>query len=464
MSESTTSRVECPVCGEEFDPTAAGGWCTNSECGQWRYEDVDVGASTDNSLSETTSADADPLAPDESDDGEHIEGAAEDAADAVAESIDRDDTAGGEAHDEPDEPVEDNLMTGDSPVEPAGEDPAADDVEGDVDSDVGTEEADEAESEPPEDAPSGGDDVDPKPAIRKIEREEEPDQLADEEPTERESDDEVEETAEESDEMEAETDEAVEAVTDEADEAVEADEAIEADDEEDADELEAFDCPSCGTELDADASFCSSCGEDVSEYDPTSEDEAAEDELSECPSCGNDVGPTDSFCADCGENLDAHRGEDEEDEDTLDACPSCGNDVTPEDSFCPGCGEDLEALRGGEDDDDETESPEAEPAVTYDSLVLATRGEEIVVSDGDTIGRELRRIITESGGDQDEAVRIHREHVRFVREDGQFVLEDLGRNPTRLNNIDMEQGDRKPVGPGDEIDLSGVIAIEVREP
>ncbi len=219
---------------------------------------------------------------------------------------------------------------------------------------------------------------------------------------------------------------------------------------------ETFDCPSCGTELAEDTSFCSSCGEDVSSYDPESDEGVDEaDILSECPSCGTDVGPEDSFCAGCGEDLEKHRG----DEEGLSECPSCGTDVGPEDSFCAGCGEDLDAVRAGADEKAPATADE-EP----ESLVLATRGEEIVVDDGDTLGRELRRILTESGGDQDDAVRIHREHIRFVREEGQFHLVDLGRNPTRLNNIDMEEGDQKPVGPGDEIDLSGVISIEVQEP
>lgn len=30
--------VDCPECGKDFDPSAAGGWCTNPECGEYRHE------------------------------------------------------------------------------------------------------------------------------------------------------------------------------------------------------------------------------------------------------------------------------------------------------------------------------------------------------------------------------------------------------------------------------------------
>jgi hypothetical protein len=99
-----------------------------------------------------------------------------------------------------------------------------------------------------------------------------------------------------------------------------------------------------------------------------------------------------------------------------------------------------------------------------ESLVLDVRGEELIVSDGDTVGRELRRIITETGGDEDEAVRVHREHVRFEREASGFHVVDLGRNPTTLNDAPMTEGDREPVGPGDELTLSDIVTLSIRAP
>ena len=44
MSEGTGSTVECPVCGEQFNPTAAGGWCTNPDCGEWQHKGDDPAA------------------------------------------------------------------------------------------------------------------------------------------------------------------------------------------------------------------------------------------------------------------------------------------------------------------------------------------------------------------------------------------------------------------------------------
>lgn len=380
MAES--SLVECPVCEAEFDPRAAGGWCTNSECGEWRYEGAE-------------------LAPDD----------AEAAADTAEGSDD-------DAND--DEPVEEE--------------------------------------------------VEPTPAIRKVA------------PAESTEDEEaVDERVDSAETDAAEAVEADEASGDETDEQKTVDEENEVDvgsdeaadeDEEAADVTAEIDCPGCGETLAADTNFCPTCGEDVSAVEPESGDDSDE-ELTECPSCSADVDPEDSFCASCGEDLDAHRGPDE-----LTACPSCDADVDPEDSFCASCGEDLDSHRDGVAGTDEPGSTQtaagaatgtdAEPPAgnssTPESLVLAVRGEEITVSDGDTVGRELRRIVTESGGDEDAAVRIHREHVKFVREDGQFYLVDLGRNPTRVNDTRMEQDDREPIAPGDEVSLSGVVTLAVQAP
>jgi len=180
-----------------------------------------------------------------------------------------------------------------------------------------------------------------------------------------------------------------------------------------------------------------------------------------CPSCGTAVDPSDNFCAACGADLDAL-----DEGPTLAACPTCDAAVDADDSFCPSCGEDLAAAREALDAAAATQ----EPPTTEDSadgpetLVLQCRGEEIAVADDDTVGREVRRVITESGGEEDQAVRVHREHLRFVREDGRFYVVDLGDNPTRLNGTRLSKGDREPVAPGDEIELSGVATLGVESP
>lgn len=168
----------------------------------------------------------------------------------------------------------------------------------------------------------------------------------------------------------------------------------------------------------------------------------------ECTECGEQIAPGDSFCPNCGQELTS------DESDVLSACPECGRVVEPTDNYCVSCGENLVQHRT-----DETET-RAEP----ETLVIATRGKELTVTDGDTVGRELRRIIMETGGDEDQAVRIHREHARFIRKNGQFYMIDLGTNPTRLNGRPLEKGDQVPVEPGDEMELSGVIGLVLREP
>ncbi|MEF8825527.1 MAG: MMPL family transporter [Halapricum sp.] len=95
------------------------------------------------------------------------------------------------------------------------------------------------------------------------------------------------------------------------------------------------------------------------------------------------------------------------------------------------------------------------------SLVLRARGRELRVSDGDTVGREVSELVLETGGDRDEVLWIHTEHLRFVREDDQFVLENLGDETTRVNGTRLGRGERRRVGPGDEIRLSGVVTLSV---
>lgn len=97
-------------------------------------------------------------------------------------------------------------------------------------------------------------------------------------------------------------------------------------------------------------------------------------------------------------------------------------------------------------------------------LVLRARGRDLTVEDGDRLGREVRRLFVETGGDTEEAVLIHREHVRFECEDGQFYVRDLGDNPTRVNGQQLGKGDRRPVDPGDELNLSGVVTLRVADP
>ena len=95
-------------------------------------------------------------------------------------------------------------------------------------------------------------------------------------------------------------------------------------------------------------------------------------------------------------------------------------------------------------------------------LVVRARGRDLTVEDGDSLGREVRRLFVETGGAVEEAVLIHREHVRFDCEGGQFYVRGLGDNPTAVNGQPLGKGERFPLGPGDELDLSGVVTLRVQ--
>jgi len=399
MSGSTGTMVECPVCGEEFDPAAAGGWCTNPECGEWQHEAAS---------SEPDTGESSPDVGELFDSGEGSAETEESGDDETAEP-----TAGAETGEpDPDPEAEPGHSETGGPDSPTEESTGSRERSEAADSEGGNLSAGEIAA-----------DVD----------------------------------GSEGDESDAGEDEEPDGA-DTATESPEGDESVRSDEStprtESADEPETIECPGCGDELGADANFCASCGEDVSAIEP------GDGEVTDCPSCGTEVDPGDNFCASCGEDLSEVGAA-----VTLSECPECGEDVDDEDMFCAACGADLAAHRSGDGSaDGESASSAGETTESPESLVLATRGEELSVSDGDTVGRELRRIITETGGDDDDAVRVHREHVRFVRENGRFHLVDLGTNPTRLNGDQLEKGDREPLEPGDVIELSGVIGLAVEAP
>jgi len=200
---------------------------------------------------------------------------------------------------------------------------------------------------------------------------------------------------------------------------------------------------------------------DGADADDSASDETPSAEAVACPSCGTGVDPDDNFCVACGADLT------DDGAATLEACPNCDTRVDADVSFCPSCGEDLaaarETLAGASSTSTEVDA-DAAATESPDSLVLRCRDQEIPVAAGETVGREVRRVITESGGEEDQAVRVHREHLRFVRADGRFHVVDLGDNPTRLNGRRLSKGDREPVAPGDEIELSGVATLAVDAP
>lgn len=381
MTDGTNTTVECPLCEVAFDPTAAGGWCTNSDCGEWQYIGDEVPAPADS--------------PSEADSG--------------------------------------SVETGGSDESPDGAGTTGDGTKPD--------------SEPTEAA----DEADPTPAIRSIDGT----------------------AADESGDAGAGT---------ESDDTGTATGPGDADLEGDRTGEPA---PADANSTDLDSTDPDSTDVDGDSGDTTGRQDTAEDGHLSCPECDGVVEPDDSFCASCGTDLDKPGVE------ALDACPTCGGDVDEADSFCANCGEDLEAARSAIDSTETSDSDDAASAATdqdrsaggqsepaggqalttpatsdgdENSLVLRARGESVTVSDGETVGREIRNLVTETGGDTDDAVLIHREHLRFVREDDRFYLVDLGDNPTSLNGSRLSKGDREPVAAGDEIDLSGVVTLSVEAP
>jgi hypothetical protein len=340
MPESDRT-VNCPICDEDFDPTVAGGWCTNPDCGEWQHTD-DGG-----------SDDADLLA----------EGADEATQSGAASG---EVAAGGEGSDEA--AVGEASDTGATEADDAAE----------------TGHADGADTE------STGGDTDGTDA--------EPDQ---------------------SDGSSGERSDAP-AETPESD-----------------DDAATITCPDCDRELDADANFCIDCGADLAGVTP-----GDEESLDACPSCDAAVDDDASFCVNCGENLDAHRG----------GTGSSTADSTAGSTTADESGDAVDALASQATDD----------ATPPEQLVLSVEGRDITVEDGARIGREIRAALLDAGRPEDEAVRIHREHVRFDRQPEGYYLVDLGDNPTRLNGAPLKKGDREPIQPGDELELSGVATLTIR--
>jgi len=407
MPYGTNVTVECPRCGTTFDPSLSGGWCTDPECGSWRDDGV-AGPDSGRVMTDGgTDADGDDEA----------------------------DSSGADGGEETDSSGADGGEETDSSGADGGEE-----TESDSESDDANEGADESVDEGETTGDGAG---------------------------------------------EAET------------------VKVRPDDDSTA---ETMACPACETEIAVADNFCRSCGMDVSGFDGSGR-------LTACPDCGSDVDTADSYCRECGEHLDAHRpgtdatpaaasggqagsagraavsngspggasgqrGEHASVPDQQAGAPNGtpgaataetvklggdsgastaagGEGAVPTGAAQAGVVGDTPAEGGAETDSDTaTDGPR---------LSLVARNREVEVGDGDTVGKEIRSIIMDTGGDEEDAVRVHREHVRFEREGEQFYLVALGKNPTAVNGEELEQGDRVPVEPGDRIDLSGVARIGVRQ-
>lgn len=377
MPESDRT-VKCPICDEGFDPTVAGGWCTNPDCGEWQHTN---GTETP----EPTEFVAD-------DDGPE-------AADLIVEGTD-----------------ETNPSTdADAATQDAGES-----VDVGEDTEPSQHEAGADEHATPDDS-AQGDTAD----------------HGGEQTTEDRGSSAAEDGASATDTEDATTETGT--GTDDATTEDHQTEPLAEEDTDDTGDPATIHCPDCDTELAPDANFCVECGANVQDVTP------ADDVLDACPSCDTEVDETDSFCVNCGEDLDAHRGA-----ATTDATPDAA-DTNGTATGTNGAGTAAETMAAQASDT--TAVPER--------LVLSVEGRDITVEDGDRIGREIRAALLDAGRPEDEAVRIHREHVRFDRQPDGFYLVDLGDNPTRLNGTALKKGDREPIQQGDELELSGVVTMTI---
>jgi hypothetical protein len=98
----------------------------------------------------------------------------------------------------------------------------------------------------------------------------------------------------------------------------------------------------------------------------------------------------------------------------------------------------------------------------YDTVVFEVEGKEIEASPGETVGREIRTAMVESGAPKEDAVYVHREHLRVERDGGTFYLVRLGQNSLKVNGEPVDQGARAPVESGDDVSFSEVVSGSIR--
>ncbi|PSP26928.1 hypothetical protein BRC65_08700 [Halobacteriales archaeon QH_2_65_14] len=97
-----------------------------------------------------------------------------------------------------------------------------------------------------------------------------------------------------------------------------------------------------------------------------------------------------------------------------------------------------------------------------DDLVLEVMGQEIEVTDGADVGREVRNAMVEAGAPEEDAVYVHRKHIRIEFDDEGFTLTRLGENSLTVNGREVEKGSQVGIEDGDEIGFSNVVTATVR--
>jgi predicted component of type VI protein secretion system len=88
-------------------------------------------------------------------------------------------------------------------------------------------------------------------------------------------------------------------------------------------------------------------------------------------------------------------------------------------------------------------------------------GQELTVSEGSTVGREVREAMVDAGASEEDAVYVHRKHIRVEKDEHSYYLTRLGENSLTVNGETVEKGDAAWINDGDEICFSDVVTATV---
>jgi len=110
---------------------------------------------------------------------------------------------------------------------------------------------------------------------------------------------------------------------------------------------------------------------------------------------------------------------------------------------------------------DEVDYQETRIQRSPDKLVLDVMGKQITVTDGTTVGREVRKAMVDAGAPEEDAVYVHRKHVRITADNEGFLLTRLGENGLTVNGQTVEKGTKVRIEDGDSIGFSDVVTATV---
>ena len=157
-------------------------------------------------------------------------------------------------------------------------------------------------------------------------------------------------------------------------------------------------------------------------------------------------------------------------------CPTCGTKNPPDEPICINCMTDITSIPPVECDEisksgeehktqdsklpfDLMDLEESEKTVILSKSKLVLKGDdfEIVVRDGDVVGRHG------VGGDFLQRYKtVSRKHAKFTYKDGTWFVQDLNStNGTYLNGLKLLPLQEFPLKNGDKLSLSGSLEFTV---